>query len=194
MHLKYKFLLPENKSFAPEVIDPNNIIIFLIIYFWTGQAPASWPTRLGFNHVELSCCSAKGWGILLSGVPLELLVSSRELDILNHKNIIITSLVCKVMRLFFVSLVSSFFLPFFLWTICSYRSVFLCSLCPETLTMGEFNSNVFSCNAKKTSHLMIKKCSLFCILDQIKNILPFFLICILLLHSCIIIDVHGDLA
>lgn len=138
MHLKCKFLLPENKSFAPEVIDPNNIIIFLIIYFWTGQAPASWPTRLGFNHVELSCCSAKGWGILLSGVPLELLVSSRGLDVLNHKNIIITSLVCKVMRLFLVSLVSSFFPPFPLWTICSYRSVFLCSLCPETLTMGEF--------------------------------------------------------
>ena len=102
-----------------------------MIYSHTGQALASGPAGLGIVHVELACSSARGWGSLLSAGSTAgtsgFIEGMRHPD---HKNIIITSLVLKVMKLFPDSLVPISFLPSFsLSTISGCGSIFLCSLC-----------------------------------------------------------------
>lgn len=155
------FLFAENKSFAPEMFDANSGIIFLIIYLWTGQVLAGWPTRLGSGQVELFCSSAKGWGILLSiGELLELLVSSRELDVLNH--IIISFLVLKVMRLFLVPFVSASFSPLFPLTNLKLQEYFSLFSVQRPWPWGGFLLTGMSSHAvlKKHNISVIKTCNL----------------------------------
>lgn len=61
--------------------------------------------------------------------------------------------------------------------------------------MGGFLlTGMFSHAVLRKPHIgMIEKFSLR-VISWIIQVLPFFFICVVLLHSCIIIDVHGDLA
>lgn len=108
------------------------------------------PTRLGVGHEEWEDWGKGGSLGCLFGGLLELLVSSREFNFLDHKNI--GSLVLKVMRLFLVSFVSSSFFHSFPSERSEVTRVFFfVPLCPETLAVGWFstNWNVFSCNMEK---------------------------------------------